>query len=68
MLLSVHQNAGHNHNIMIANKFFENMSKLKYFGKTLTDKITFTKKLRSHYVLGMFLPFSSDSSAFPSAI
>jgi hypothetical protein len=32
MLLSRHQNVGHNQNIKIANRSFENVSKFKYLG------------------------------------
>jgi hypothetical protein len=34
MLLSRHQNAGQNHDIKIANRYFENVAQLKYFGTT----------------------------------
>jgi hypothetical protein len=34
-----YQNAGQNWNMKIANRSFDNMSQLKYFGMTLTIKI-----------------------------
>jgi hypothetical protein len=37
MLLSHHQNAGQNHDIEIANRCFENVAQLKYFGMTVTN-------------------------------
>jgi hypothetical protein len=38
MLLSHHQNAGRNRDIKIANRSFENVSQLKYFGATVTNQ------------------------------
>jgi hypothetical protein len=45
MLLSHRQNAGQNHDIKIANRSFENMAQIKYFGMTITNQ-NFRKKLR----------------------
>jgi hypothetical protein len=41
MLTSHHQNSGQNHNTKIVNISFENLAKLKYFGKTVTEQILF---------------------------
>jgi hypothetical protein len=38
MLLSRHQNVGQNQDIKIANRLFENVSRFKYLGKTVTNK------------------------------
>jgi hypothetical protein len=38
MLLSRHPNAGHYHNIKMANRLFENAERLIYLGSTLTNK------------------------------
>jgi hypothetical protein len=38
MLMSRHQNAGQNRNIKIANRFFENVAKIKYLGTTVTSE------------------------------
>jgi hypothetical protein len=38
MLLSRHQNAGQNNDIKIADRFFENVSQLRYFGTTVTNQ------------------------------
>jgi hypothetical protein len=37
MSTSRHQIAGHTHNVLISDKFFENMTKTKYLGKTVTN-------------------------------
>jgi hypothetical protein len=38
MLLSRHQNAGQNHDIKIANRYFENVEQFRYLGTTITDR------------------------------
>jgi hypothetical protein len=38
MLLSHHQNAGQNHDIKTASRFFENVAQFKYFGMTVTNQ------------------------------
>jgi hypothetical protein len=43
VLLSHHQIAGHNHNIKISNRSFENVSQFMYLGK----KFKFIRKLRA---------------------
>jgi hypothetical protein len=39
-----HQNAKQNHNIKIRNETFQNVAKMKYFGKEKHKKIKFTRK------------------------
>jgi hypothetical protein len=38
VLLSRHQNAGHNHEIKIANRSYENAAQFKYSGMTVTNQ------------------------------
>jgi hypothetical protein len=38
MLLSRHQTAGQNHDIKIANRFFENVAQFRYLGTTVRNK------------------------------
>jgi len=38
MVMSCHQNAEHNHNLLIPNNFCENITKFKYLGITLTHQ------------------------------
>jgi hypothetical protein len=38
MLLSCHKNAGQNHDMKTANRSFENLSQLKYFGMRVTNE------------------------------
>jgi hypothetical protein len=38
MLLSHHQNAGQNHNVKVANRFFENVAQFRCLGMTVTNQ------------------------------
>jgi hypothetical protein len=38
VVMSPHQNAGRSHDILIANKSFENVTEFKYLGTTVTNK------------------------------
>jgi hypothetical protein len=46
MLLSRHQNAGHNHNIKIGDRSFENLAQLKYLGTTATNQNRIQEKIK----------------------
>jgi hypothetical protein len=46
MLLSHHQNAGHNHDIKIANRSFGNAAQIKYLGTTVTNQNLIQEKIK----------------------
>jgi hypothetical protein len=46
MIIS-HQTAGQSNYIRVANKFFKNVAKFKYWGATLTDQNCFHEEIRS---------------------
>jgi hypothetical protein len=47
MIMSRHQNSGHNQNIRIANESFENVAKFKYLGTTLTNQNDIHDEIKS---------------------
>jgi hypothetical protein len=57
MLLSHHQNAGHNHNIKIGNRSFENVAQFKYLGMTITNQNLIQEEIKRRLNLGNALEF-----------
>jgi hypothetical protein len=47
MVVSHHQNAGHNCSLLIANTSSENVSKFKYLGTTVTNQNFIHKEMKS---------------------
>jgi hypothetical protein len=52
MLISRHQNAEQNNNIMIANRYFENMAKIRYFGMTAINQNLIHEEIKSRLSSG----------------
>jgi hypothetical protein len=52
VVVSHHQNADQNHNLLTANKSFENMVKFKYLGTRATHQNGFHEEMKSRLSLG----------------
>jgi hypothetical protein len=52
ILISHHQNAGQNRDIKIANKSFENVTKFKYLGATITNKNLIQEEIKRRFISG----------------
>jgi hypothetical protein len=63
-----HLNSGQNQNIRRANELFENVTKLKYLGMTLTDQNDIHDEIKSRLDSGMFAIIQSKIFVFPSHI
>jgi hypothetical protein len=52
MLLSRHQNAGHNNVIKIDNRCFENVAQFRYLGTTITNDILIQEEIKRRLTPG----------------
>jgi hypothetical protein len=50
--MSQHQNAEQNHNVKLANRYFENAMKFRYLGTTVTKKNLIHEEIKSRISLG----------------
>jgi hypothetical protein len=69
MAVSHHQNTGQNHDLLTANKSFENMAKFKYPGTKVTNQNSICEEIKSTLNSGEYLlPFYLESFFLPSPI
>jgi hypothetical protein len=67
MIMSRHPNSGQNQNIRIANELFENVSKFKYLGTTLTNKNDIHEEIKNRLNSGKAY-YSAQNFCLPSHI
>jgi hypothetical protein len=52
MVVSRHRSAGQDHNLLIANEFFENTTRFKQFGTKITNQNCIQEAIKSRLNLG----------------
>jgi hypothetical protein len=62
MLLSHHQNAGQNHDVMITNRCFENVAGLKYLRTTVTNQNLIQEEMKRFFFIPIL--FENCTSTF----
>jgi hypothetical protein len=65
MIMSRHQNSGHNQNISIANESCENVEKFKYLGTTLTNQNDIHDEIKSSLNSGNACNYSVQIFCLP---
>jgi hypothetical protein len=68
MLMSRYQKAGQKHSIKIANRCFEDVTKFKYLGTTLTDQNCMNEEIKSRLNSGNACYCSDQSFVIPPAV
>ena len=66
--MSDEQNVGQNHNIKIANRYFENVAGFKYLRTTLTNEDLMHEEVKSRLHYGMPATIRPQFFSFPFVI